>query len=71
MKLFRSNKEIKLGLPYNQCLKHLNEFNLNKIVLNYIQSKIGGGYKQRYCYELCQILEFMKKFQCNCTNKSD
>ena len=30
------NKEIKLGLPYNQCLKHLNEFNLNKTVLNYI-----------------------------------
>ncbi len=65
------NKEIKLRLPYNQCLKDLNEFDLNKTVLNYIQSETGGGYEQRYCYELCRKPEFMKKFECNCTNRSD
>jgi len=65
------SKKIRLGLPYNQCLKFLNEFHLNKTVLNFIQSKIGGGYEQRHCYDFCQNSELMQKYQCNCTNRLD
>jgi hypothetical protein len=53
-----SKKEVnKLGLPYNTCYKDpLNEFPLNKTIINYIQS-FNATYKQENCYKLCADLE--------------
>jgi len=55
-----------LPLPYNNCLKDMSQFPLNKTIINYIQNK-NRQYSQVDCFYLCQSLKFNKENNCGCT----
>jgi len=61
--------ENKLGLPYNQCYKDLNDFHLNKTLIKYMEST-NINYDQLDCLDLCYELSFLSRNPCNCTNTS-
>jgi len=61
--------EEKLGLPYNDCFKDLNQFPLNKEIINHLK-KNNRSYKQTDCLKRCFEVHYLKDNKCNCTNTS-
>ena len=58
---------LKLGSPYNECLKDTNQFNGNKTIVNKILSS-DHSYTQVKCFELCFNLAYINSNPCNCTS---
>ena len=56
----------RLGDPFNNCLKGVNEFDKNKTIINYI-SKLNRSYTQSTCHEICIHLAILEKSNCNCS----
>jgi len=61
--------ENKFSTPKRPCYKDVNNFTLNKTIIDYIQSN-NVTYKQEYCFELCGELDFIEANPCNETNIS-
>jgi len=59
--------ETKLGLPFNNCFKNVSDFDRNKTIIDYIQSK-EEHYSQEKCLELCFDLIYIEKRPCGCSN---
>jgi hypothetical protein len=58
----------RLGEPYNQCVKKIDDFNSNnKKLYQYILDK-NYIYSQQRCYKLCFDLDYITNNPCNCTN---
>ncbi len=57
-----------LGMPYNECYKNVNEFTLNKTIIDYIINKLGESYNQIKCLELCFDIFYLRSNPCNCSN---
>jgi hypothetical protein len=60
---FNSN----LGEPYNDCLKDVSSFKLNKTLIDFILKK-KRIYTQDYCYYLCSYLYALEESNCNCSS---
>lgn len=60
----------KLGEPYNQCLNDVNEFKLNKTLINHIKS-LNEVYEQVNCLELCFDLDYITNNSCNCSSMAN
>ena len=56
-----------LGEPYNNCLKDVSSFSLNKTLIDFIL-KSERIYSQDYCYYLCSSLFAFKESNCNCSS---
>ena len=54
-----------LGYPYNNCLKNVSEFHLNRTLLNQILL-ISRIYTRKDCYYLCSHLAILEKSGCGC-----
>lgn len=61
--------ENKFSTPNRPCFKDVNNFHLNKTIIDYIQSN-NVAYKQEYCFELCGELDFIEANPCNQKNIS-
>ena len=59
----------KLEYPYNDCIKNISEFSLNKTIIDFIKSK-KWEYSQKECISLCRTLSYIESSNCNCTLKS-
>lgn len=57
----------KLGFPYNNCLKDISTFTLNKTLIEYVQNR-NEIYNQINCYDLCFELKYLESNKCNCTS---
>jgi hypothetical protein len=60
---FNSN----LGEPYNDCLKDVSSFKLNKTLIEFILKK-NRIYSQDYCYNLCSYLYALEESNCSCAS---
>lgn len=61
--------EDKLGEPFNSCLINASDFDFNKTLIDYINSK-NEVYAQVNCLELCFDLDYITTNPCNCTGVS-
>ena len=61
--------ENQLGMPFNQCFNDVNEFSLNKTIIDYILLQ-RRSYSQSECIELCFDLFYIQLDPCNCSNTS-
>jgi hypothetical protein len=55
----------KLELPYNECLKDINQFPFNKTIIDYL-NKTNRKYSQFECLNLCFNLHYNQTNPCNC-----
>jgi hypothetical protein len=55
----------KLEYPYNDCLKDIFDFNLNKTLIQYMKN-INLEYSQKECNRLCRNLKYIE-MNCNCS----
>jgi hypothetical protein len=55
----------KLDAPYNDCLRDVNSFQMNKTLIDYIL-KQNREYSQSDCFYLCSNLFAMEERNCNC-----
>lgn len=55
----------KLALPFNNCLKNVDDFHLNKEIINYIKNK-NWKYTKKECMRLCTNLIFNETNDCSC-----
>jgi hypothetical protein len=55
----------KLESPYNDCLKDVSQYPLNKTIINYLKHK-NREYTQKECFYLCRNLKFNEFDYCNC-----
>jgi len=58
----------KLEHPYNDCFKNINDFDLNKTIIELMENK-NWGYSQKECNRICTILKFHEMSKCNCSVK--
>jgi hypothetical protein len=56
----------KLEQPFNDCYKNISEFNLNKTLIEFFQTK-NLEYSQKECERLRENLNFIETSQCNCS----
>jgi len=56
-----------LGEPYNDCLKDISSFTLNKTLIDFI-IKSNRIYSQDYCYNLCSYLYALEESNCSCNS---
>lgn len=63
------NFENRLGIPYNDCILDLNEFSLNKTIIDYYQ-RVNDSYSQTECVRLCRNLKNADNSNCNCVDPS-
>jgi len=59
----------KLGYPYNECLKDVSKFNLNKTLIEYMKNN-NLEYSQKECNRLCSNLMY-NQMNCGCTVNFD
>jgi hypothetical protein len=59
----------KLEYPYNDCIKNISEFSLNKTIIDFIKNK-KWEYSQKECISLCRTLSYIETSNCNCSLKS-
>jgi len=57
----------RLGEPYNQCVKTIDDFGSNQTLYQFILDK-NYIYSQQRCYKLCFDLDYISNNPCNCTN---
>lgn len=57
----------RLAEPYNQCVKTIDDFHLNKTLYQLIVDS-NLTYSQQRCYKLCFDLDYITNNPCNCTN---
>jgi hypothetical protein len=60
-------REEQLGSPFSNCLNNLDEFHLNKTIIDYINSA-RETYSQIKCLELCFELKYIEANPCQCNN---
>jgi hypothetical protein len=59
----------KLEYPYNDCVKNISEFSINKTIIGFMNYK-KWEYTQKECISLCRTLSYIETSNCNCTLKS-
>jgi hypothetical protein len=67
--LVKRTLDQKLESPFNSCLKDINQFALNKTIIDYL-NKTNRKYSQVECFNLCFNLEYNQTNPCNCFLKS-
>jgi hypothetical protein len=60
----------KLEQPFNDCYKNISEFNLNKTLIEFFQSK-NLEYSQKECERMGRTLKYIETSQCNCSIELD
>ena len=60
----------KLDAPYNDCLKDVNSFQMNKTLIDYIL-KENREYSQNDCFFLCSSLFALEESNCGCNSTLD
>jgi hypothetical protein len=61
--------EKKFSTPNRPCYEDINDFPLNRPIIDFIQSN-NITYKQEYCFELCGELDYIETNPCNKTDIS-
>lgn len=62
--------EKKLEYPYNKCIKNINEFGVNKTIIDYFQNNDIDYYYEK-CLDLCFELDYINSNDsCNCPSDS-
>lgn len=59
---------LRLGEPYNQCLKNPLDFQKNKTLIEWILNK-NQTYRNQHCLYLCLDLFYINQNPCNCSAK--
>jgi hypothetical protein len=59
--------DMKMGEPYNECLKNVTAFQRNKTIIDYIL-KINESYSQAKCFQFCFDLTYIHQNPCDCPN---
>ncbi len=59
----------KAGRPHKNCYKEVNEFPLNKTIIEYIKTT-NFSYTKIECLNVCMELLYLIQNPCNCTNTS-
>jgi hypothetical protein len=57
----------KLGEPYNDCLKELKDFKLNRTIIDLILS-LNRIYSQTDCHHFCSLLAVLDQSSCGCNS---
>ena len=60
----------KLEKPFNECYKNVNNFELNKTLIDYM-SKTNNSYYKLECDRLCRNLKNKEESRCNCIESID
>jgi hypothetical protein len=58
------------GQPYNDCLKDLNTFKMNKTIIDHIMYS-KETYSQKNCNQLCSYLFALEESNCGCNSTLD
>jgi hypothetical protein len=56
----------KLEDPYNDCLKDVSKFTMNKFIIDYMKRK-NWQYSEKECVRLCENLKYLEECNCNCS----
>jgi len=56
-----------LDEPYNDCLKNVSRFNLNKTIIDYI-FYLNRTYSQTDCHLICSYLHALEESNCSCNS---
>lgn len=56
-----------LDEPYNDCIKDVESFKLNKSLINLILS-LNMSYTQKNCYRFCSFMFALEKSNCDCNS---